>query len=87
MLNPDLRNPKLIYLKAVLFGLIFLLSATAILFEAPSLKVAVLLALLAWSAARLYYFAFYVVEHYVDPHYRFKGILHFLQYLLRGRKS
>jgi hypothetical protein len=27
-----------------------------------------------WSFARAYYFAFYVIEHYVDGSYRFAGL-------------
>ena len=35
--------------------------------ERPTLKTAVLLAISVWGFARAYYFAFYVVERYVDP--------------------
>ena len=85
-LRGDLRDPVWMYLKAVLFGLIFLLSATLILLEAGSVKIVLLLALLAWSAARLYYFLFYVIEHYVDPNYRYAGVIDCLRYLYRARK-
>lgn len=37
-----------------------------------------------WSAARLYYFMFYVIERYVDEDYRFSGLFDFARYLLRG---
>jgi hypothetical protein len=46
----------------------------------------VLLVLAIWSFCRLYYFAFYVIEKYVDPGYKFSGIFSFLKYLIRGRK-
>jgi hypothetical protein len=47
---------------------------------------ALLLAVAVWSFARFYYFAFYVIEHYVDPGYRFAGLWDFVRYLLRRRK-
>ena len=42
--------------------------------EQPTLKVAFLLAVAVWCFARSYYFAFYVIEHYVDPGFRFAGL-------------
>jgi hypothetical protein len=35
--------------------------------------------------APAYYFAFYVIEHYVDPGYRFAGLWSFVRYVLRKR--
>lgn len=32
------------------------------------------------------YFAFYVVEHYIDPGYKYAGLLSFLRYLTRRTK-
>ena len=84
----DITNPRVLYLKAVLFLLAGVLAATLILFESPTLKVAILLALTIWCFARAYYFAFYVIEHYVDPGYRFAGLWSFLRYAIRrGRSS
>jgi hypothetical protein len=37
--------------------------------------------------ARAYYFAFYVIQHYVDPGYRFSGLFSFLRYFLRSRRG
>ena len=45
------------------------------------MKVAVLLAIAIWSFCRFYYFAFYVIEHYVDPQFRFAGLGSFVRYL------
>lgn len=39
-----------------------------------------------WAFCRAYYFAFYVIEHYVDPHYRFAGLVDFLYYALLGKQ-
>ncbi|MEN6334727.1 MAG: hypothetical protein ABFE01_10735 [Phycisphaerales bacterium] len=82
----DLRNPKWMYLKAGLFVLIVLCSFTLVWVEAPTLRTAMLLLLMIWASARAYYFAFYVVEKYVDPQYRFAGLTSFFRYLL-GKRS
>ena len=81
----DLKNAKLIYLKGFLFLLIGLSASALLLVEAPSLKVALLLGMAVWGFARAYYFAFYVIQHYVDGDYRFAGLWSFLQYLCRKR--
>ena len=49
--------------------------------------VAVHAALAVWCFCRFYYCAFYVIEHYVDPSYKFAGILAFVQYLCRRRRE
>ena len=79
----DLTDPKLIYAKGFLFLLAGFMAALALLLEHPTLKVALLLGLAVWCFARFYYFAFYVIEHYVDPGYRFAGLGSFAAYLLR----
>jgi hypothetical protein len=83
----DLTSTRLIYLKGFLFFLTGLLASTVILLDHPSLKVAALLAVAVWSFARAYYFAFYVIEHYIDPTHRYAGLAAFLRYLLRRRAS
>jgi MYXO-CTERM domain-containing protein len=45
-----------------------------------------LLATAVWCFARAYYFAFYVVQHYADPGYRFAGLFGFLVYAVRRRR-
>jgi len=82
---PDIKNPKLLYLKGALFLLLGLLAAAAILLTHPSLKTALLLVLTVWAFCRAYYFAFYVVQHYIDPGYRFAGLIDFARYLLRKK--
>ncbi len=81
----DLKNPRLLYLKAGLFILGGLLAAGLILLDQPSLRTAALLAAAIWCFARAYYFAFYVVQHYIDPGYRFAGLGSFLRYVLKRR--
>jgi hypothetical protein len=79
----DISNPHIIILKGFLFLLCGMLAATAILIELPSLKIAFLLFILVWCAARLYYFMFYVIEKYVDTSFRFSGIGACMVYLFR----
>ena len=83
----DITSPKLIYLKGFLFLLAALMATAGLLLEHPSLRVALLLGIAVWCFARFYYFAFYVIEHYVDSSYRFAGLGAFVVYLLRQRKS
>jgi hypothetical protein len=79
----ELTNPRLLYAKGALFLATGVIAATLLLLEHPTLKVALLLALSVWSFARAYYFAFYVVERYVDPGLRFAGLLSLARYLQR----
>ena len=81
----DLKKPRVIYLKGFLFLGGGCLASALLLAELPTLKVAFLLAVAVWCFARCYYFAFYVVEHYVDPQFRFSGLWAFAKYLLRRR--
>ena len=83
----DLKNVKLIYFKGWLFLLILLATAGLIIHETRSWRIALLLALAIWAAARLYYFMFYVIEHYVDQDYKFAGICSFLQYVVTRKKG
>ena len=73
----DLSSARWIKLKGFLFLVVGVLSGTLLILEARSMKVAVLLAVTVWSFCRFYYFAFYVIEHYVDPGYRFSGLWSF----------
>jgi hypothetical protein len=82
----DLQNPRFMYLKGVLFLGLGVAAAALIWAEAPSWKVILLLALVVWSFCRAYYFAFYVIEHYIDPGYKFAGLTDFARYLLRRRE-
>ncbi|MDX1964507.1 MAG: hypothetical protein SFX18_15245 [Pirellulales bacterium] len=83
----DLKNPRWMYLKAVLFVLIGLIAATLLLLEHPSWYTAGLLLITIWAFCRAYYFAFYVIEKYIDPRFRFAGLWSVLRYLLTERKA
>ena len=81
----DLTNPTWIKVKGLLFLVIGLLSSTLLILEQPSFKIAVLLAIAVWCFCRFYYFAFYVIEHYVDPGFHFSGLWSFVGYLWSKR--
>jgi hypothetical protein len=83
----DLKNPKLIYFKGFLFLATGALGGFILLLQSPTLRTAFLLAITVWCFARFYYFAFYVVQHYVDPGYRFVGLWSFARYLLSNRSD
>jgi hypothetical protein len=82
----DIQSPRLLYIKgALLLGLGILASALLIL-EHPSVRTAALLAVAVWAFARAYYFAFYVIEHYIDDGYKYAGLLPFFRHLARRRE-
>ena len=81
----DLTNPKWIWTKGILFLGLALAASTLLVIEAPSMRVAALLAVAVWAFCRFYYFAFYVIERYVDPAYRFSGLISFIRYMARQR--
>ena len=82
----DLTSPRLIKLKGILFLLIGILAVALLLLEHPTLKDAALLAIVIWCFCRFYYFAFYVIEKYVDSSYRFSGLWSFAVYMMKRRK-
>jgi hypothetical protein len=67
------RSPGLLYAKGLLLLGCGILASALLLAEHPSVKTAALLAVAVWSFARAYYFAFYVIEHYIDPGHRYSG--------------
>ncbi len=82
----DLTNPGWVKAKGILFLILGGLASVLLVLERPTWKVALLLALAVWCFCRFYYFAFYVIEHYVDPGYRFSGLGSFCLYLLGKRR-
>ena len=78
----DLKSKNLIYLKGGLFLLAGIISALLIVTEHPDLKLVVLLGLSIWCFCRFYYFAFYVIQHYVDDQYKFAGLWSFVKYVI-----
>lgn len=79
----DLSNPFWIKLKGILFLLIGIVAAGLVLLDNFKWSTALLLALAIWSFCRFYYFAFYVIEKYVDPTYKFSGLWSFAKYFFK----
>lgn len=82
----DITDPRWIKFKGILFLIVGLLSSALLIIERPEIKVVLLLSITVWCFCRFYYFAFYVIERYVDPSYRFSGLWSFAQYLYSQRR-
>lgn len=82
----NLKNTTAIYAKGLLFLLIGLASAGLLLLDLASLRGFLLLSVCIGAFCRAYYFAFYVIEKYVDAQYRFSGLISFGRYLLRSKR-
>ena len=82
----DLTQPRAMWLKAILLLAVRLTSFVLLAIELRSLQGVLLLVVSIWAFCRTYYFAFYVIQKYVDATFRFSGLLSFVRYLLT-RKS
>lgn len=82
-----LRDARWIKVKGALFLVLGLLSLILFYFERPTLWEAALLLVAIWSWCRFYYFVFYVMERYIDPSYKFAGILSLVHYLVRKKRQ
>lgn len=83
----DLKNPKVIWLKGALFLGLGFLSAALLVLRHPEFTTVFLLGIAIWSFCRAYYFAFYVIEKYIDSTYRFAGLMDFLRYAFGGENN
>jgi len=81
----DIKSPLLLYAKGILMLLVGLLASTLLLAMHPDAKTVLLLTIAVWGFCRAYYFAFYVVEHYIDPGYKFAGLISFIRHAARSR--
>jgi hypothetical protein len=82
----DLTDPRWIKLKGILFLLIGVVATVLVFLDSPKWQTGGLLAVAIWSFCRFYYFAFYVIEKYVDPSYKFSGLTSFVRYLFSRRR-
>jgi hypothetical protein len=83
----DLTSATWIKIKGLLFLLLGGAAAGLLFLEAPTGRTAGLLALVIWCFCRFYYFAFYVIEKYVDSNYKFSGLWSFVCYLVKQREK
>jgi len=81
----DLTSPAWIKAKGLLFLFIGIAAAILVFLQSPGWETGVLLVVAIWGFCRFYYFAFYVIEKYVDPTYKFSGLISFAKYLFRRR--
>ena len=82
----NLTNPRWIKLKAALFLVIVLTASTLLLCRTPEISSVLLLVVALWAACRSYYFAFYVLQHYVDPTFRYAGLWAMVSALWKKRQ-
>lgn len=82
----DLSNPFWIKLKGILFLIIGIVAAVLVFLDDPRWQTGALLVVAVWSFCRAYYFAFYVIEKYVDPSYKFSGLVSFVKYFFQRRR-
>lgn len=75
-----------IKVKGLLFLFLGIAAAVLVILDNPNWRTVVLLGIVIWSFCRLYYFAFYVIEKYVDPTYKFSGLISFVKYWLKRRQ-
>lgn len=68
-----------------MFLFLGILASALLILQAPRLSTLGLHAIAVWAFARAYYFAFYVIQHYIDPTFQFSGLVAFLKYLARAR--
>lgn len=82
----DLRSPGVIVFKGTLFLLLGLAAGALAWLDRPTMRMAGLLTLTIWAFCRAYYFAFYVIEHYVDSQFHYSGLGSFLRWWLHRER-
>lgn len=83
----DLKSPRVIWAKGILFFVLGSMACVLLLIRHPDVATAALLVISIWAFCRCYYFAFYVIEKYVDPSFRFAGLGAFLRYAMRQKSD
>lgn len=83
-LSGDIKSPWLLHTKGILFLVAGLMAAGLILLEAPTLKVAGLLAITVWAFCRFYYYLFYVIDRYAGGR-KFAGVFDAVCSLFRSK--
>jgi len=83
----DIKSPMLLYVKGTMILWIGVMGFALVILERPSLRIAALMAISIWGFCLACYFAFYVIQHYIDPNYRFASLTAFVGYLLESRRE
>ena len=85
--NGDLTSTRAILAKGWLFLVIGILASALLIARDPDWRAVLLLAVAVWGFCRFYFFAFHVIERWVDPTYRFAGLLDFFRWWWRERPA
>ena len=83
----DIKKVWLLYLKGFLLFLTGFISSLLLVLLNLNFKNIVLLLLAIWGFCRAYYFAFYVIQYYIDPSFRYSGLIDFAKYQMKRKKK
>ena len=83
----DLISSKTMVFKAALFLVLATLCGIGLWLRARQISTILLIVALAWSAARVYYFLFYVLHMYVDPTLKYSGLLSLVRQLSARQRN
>ena len=83
----DIQDPRLLWIKGGLFVVLGVIAIGIIVLLTGNLAVFVATLIAIWAFCRAYYFAFYVIEHYIDDHYRFAGLTSLVNYWLSSARQ
>ena len=78
----NIESPFWLWIKGGLFVAIGCLCLVFVAMVTQSVQVVAVCCLAIWAFCRAYYFAFYVIENYIDPKFRFAGLLSVLGYFV-----
>ena len=87
MRSGDLHSARWIVLKGTLFLILAVIAAAGLMLQSFRLETAALLAICVWASCRFYYFLFYVLQNYVDPTFKFRGVIDALLFLTRAPRK
>ena len=83
----DIKSRRLLIVKGALMLLCGILAASLLLLLHPDWVTALILAATIFGFCRFYYFAFYVIENYVDPKFKFAGLHSALLFLISKQST
>lgn len=83
----NLLTPRWMMVKVVLFVVLAVMTGGFLVWQNPAWTTPACVALVAWACSRAYYFAFYVIERYVDPSFRFAGLGSVVAWRWRRRRE
>lgn len=83
----NMLTPRWMLVKAVLFLVLATIAGGFLVWQNPTWTTATCVGVVAWACSRAYYSAFYVIERYVDPSFRFAGLGSAVAWLWRQRRG